>query len=116
MRRVGDEAALRLERLLEGAEHRVERRAEPRELPFAALRHALARLAGLGDPLGRRVSRRTGASVAFETRRPTKAASPIAAERDEDEDQLSRLECAVVSAAGCWTTSSGSDDRWLQPR
>ena len=55
VRRVRDEPALRLERLLECAEHRVEGAAEARELVAAADGHALARLAGLRDSLrGRR--------------------------------------------------------------
>src|SRR6202035_2017788 len=35
VRRIGDEAPLRLDRVLEGSEHRVERGAEPRELASA---------------------------------------------------------------------------------
>jgi len=50
---VGDEAPLCLERLLERAEHRVERRAKTGQLASPSLRDALARLASPCDPLGR---------------------------------------------------------------
>ena len=54
VRRIGDETALRLEGLLERAEHRVERRSQSCELVVPALGDALTRLAGLCDSLGRR--------------------------------------------------------------
>src|SRR5262249_13437028 len=54
VRSVGDEAPLRLERLLERRQHRVERGAEGCDLVVSSLWNPLARLAGLGDSLGRR--------------------------------------------------------------
>ena len=52
VRGVGDEAPLRLERLVERAEHRVEGGTETRELVPSRDGNPLARLARLRDPLG----------------------------------------------------------------
>jgi hypothetical protein len=54
VRRVGDEAPLRLDRLLECRKHGVERRAEARELVVTScFRNPLARVTRLRDPLRR---------------------------------------------------------------
>ena len=73
--RVGDEAPLRLERLLERSEHRVERRAEARELAAASLGNALARLARLCDPLGGRGQAAHGSQGCVRDERPAIAAA-----------------------------------------
>src|SRR5262249_25941175 len=95
MRGVGNETSLRLERLLEGAEHRVERGAEGSELVLPSLGNALARLAGLGDSLsgGGQPTHRS------ECRARDKSASHRgggdSAERDEDEDEPQPLERSI---------------------
>ena len=87
MRGVGDEAALRLQGLLERGEHRVERRPEPAELVSPALRHPLARVPGQRDPLRRLrqpPDRHEGRAGDDRARR---RARRDAACRDEQEDQ-----------------------------
>ena len=95
VRRVGDEAPLRLERLLERREHRVERRAQGCELVVPALRDALARLAGLGDSLGgRRQPAHRGEGRARDDG-SSDCGGGDRAERDEDEDEPQPFERPV---------------------
>ena len=87
VRGIGDEAALRLERLLERGEHRIEGRAEARELVLPAFGNTLARLAGLRDPFGRRreAAHRSQGRARDEGARRSGGGDP--AERHEDQDE-----------------------------
>ena len=97
VRRVGDEAPLRLERLLERREHRVERGAQGGELVVPALRNALARLAGLGDSLGGRGQPPHGGERRARDDGAADGGGGDRAERDEDEDEPQPFERPVLS-------------------
>ena len=96
VRGVGDEAALRLERLLERTEHRVE--GAPRRAELVAAR--LPGTRSLGSPVSAirsaaAVRRRMGTSVARETSAPPRRAGcePASETRSEDRDGAGRA-CA----------------------
>jgi len=93
VRGVRDEAPLGLERFLERAEHRVERRTEPGQLAPPAFRHALARLAGLGDPLGCRGETPHRRERRIRDDPAGRGGDADPAQRDEDQDQAQPFEC-----------------------
>ena len=95
VRRVGDEAPLRLDRVLQRRQHRVERRAEPRDLVVAALGHALARVARARDPLGRVGQAAHRRERRARDERAAGGGRDDAAERDEDQDQAQAVQVVV---------------------
>src|SRR5207249_2443493 len=86
VRRVGDEPALSLDRLLECAEHRVERSPEPRELTASARLDTLARIARLCDGLGGAGQPENGCERRAGDERACERSGGDAAERDEYQD------------------------------
>ena len=95
VRGVGDEAALRLDRVVEGGEHRVERRAEARQLAAPGLGNAFARIARARDALrGCGQAQHRGERRARDERAGERGGED-AAERHEQQDETEAAEVVV---------------------
>ena len=101
VRRVGDEAALRLDRLLERREHRVERRAEAGELvPPTRIGNALARIAGARDSLRGSREPPNGTRAARDTSAPAAAPAATPPATISSRIRRSRLSVRSMSSTG----------------